>query len=239
MMLPWFHGSRKKSVRRALAFSLFAFLCLGRSLPAADTASAPRETNPAAEAAYTQTLEKRVADILAVLGLQDPAKCAKIHDCLVAQYRGLRDWHDAHDAARRTALPQQASQIDASLKQLHDQFLAHLAAELPPEQIERIKDKMTYNKVKVTYDAYCEIIPGLSEPEKQRILQLLKEAREEGMDGGSSKEKDAIFKKYKGKINNYLSSQGHDVNQAYKDWGAKQKAKTGQSNQPAPKPRPD
>src|ERR1051325_1552713 len=42
---------------------------------------------------------------------------------------------------------------------------------------------------------------------------------------GSSQKKDAVYNKYKGKINNYLSAQGHNVSQAYKDWGAKQKEK--------------
>ena len=108
--------------------------------------------------------------------------------------------------------------------------MAKLAADLTPEQVEKVKDKMTYNKVQVTYDAYCEIVRGLSGEEKSQILVFLKEAREEAMDGGSSKEKDTIFKKYKGKINNYLSDRGYDVAQAYKDWGAKQKANTAQAS---------
>jgi len=50
--------------------------------------------------------------------------------------------------------------------------------------------------------------PDLTEENKQKILELLKQAREEAMDGGSSDEKTAIFQRYKGKINNYLSKQG-------------------------------
>ena len=48
---------------------------------------------------------------------------------------------------------------------------------------------MTYNKVKVTYDAYAVIIPGLTDSDKAKILDLLKTAREKAMDGGSSSEK--------------------------------------------------
>src|SRR5262249_23382373 len=119
----------------------------------------------------------------------------------------------------------QAAQANASLKTLHDKFIASLAAELTPQQVEKVKDKMTYNKVQVTYDAYVEIVPNLTEPQKQKLLEMLKEAREEAMDAGSADEKSAIFKKYKGKINNYLTSEGHDVKQAYKVWGEKQKVK--------------
>src|SRR5438309_9114254 len=124
------------------------------------------------------------------------------------------------------------SQVKGSLKTLHDQFLARLAEPLSPEQVETVKDQMTYNKVRVTFDAYCEIVPGLTGPEKARILELLKEAREEAMDAGSADEKSAVFKKFKGKINNYLSAQGHDVAQAYRDWGQKQKAKGAKAGPP-------
>ncbi len=37
---------------------------------------------------------------------------------------------------------------------------------------------------------------------------MLKPAREEAMDGGSAKDKTAVFQRYKGRINNYLSKQG-------------------------------
>ena len=77
---------------------------------------------------------------------------------------------------------------------------------------------MTYNKVKVTYDAYCSIVPNLTDAEKARIMELLKAAREEAMDGGSAPEKSAIFKKYKDQINSYLDVQGHDTAKAFKDW---------------------
>ena len=78
----------------------------------------------------------------------------------------------------------------------------------------------------MTYDAYNEIIPGLNDVQKARILEWLKEAREEAMDCGSSKEKDAVFKKYKGKIANYLAKEGVNETKARKEWGEKQKAKT-------------
>jgi len=176
------------------------------------------------EAAYRQAIEKRTADILSVLELKDPTKSSKVHDILIVQYCALRDWHDANDLKLKRATGDQAAQINSSLKALHDKFISGLAAELTPEQVEKVKDKMTYNKVQVTYDAYLEIVPNLTEPQKKKILNLLKEAREEAMDAGSVDEKSAIFKKYKGRINNYLTAEGHNVKQAYKDWGEKQKA---------------
>lgn len=47
--------------------------------------------------------------------------------------------------------------IRASLKELHRKFIADLTAELMPAQVERVKDRMTYDKVRVTYEGYLEI----------------------------------------------------------------------------------
>jgi Spy/CpxP family protein refolding chaperone len=198
------------------------------------------------EATYTHAIEKRTADILAVLGLNDSAGSNRVHDVIITQYRSLRSWHDTNDA-RLKALRKQAGgtdkdqagqaqtqigQVQSSLKALHDQFIARLTADLTPEQVEKVKDKMTYNKVQVTYRSYCEIVPNLTEEQKARILELLKEAREEAMDCGSAEEKTAVFQKCKGKINNYLSQQGHNVSKAYKDWGEKQREKSAANTNP-------
>jgi hypothetical protein len=114
-----------------------------------------------------------------------------------------------------------AAQLAVQSKPLHEQFLTKLAGSLTPEQIEQVKDLMTYNKVKVTYDAYCVIVPNLTDAEKAKVLELLKLAREEAVDGGNAPEKSAIFQKYKDQINAYLDAQGHDTAKAFKDWLAK------------------
>jgi hypothetical protein len=188
--------------------------------------------------AYERTIEKRAQDVLTALHLNDPSKAARVHDTMIAQYRALNAWHDANDARlgirfrnaaeKKTprATPEEADHARSELKALHDQFLARLAADLTPEQVEQVEDKMTYGKVAVTYNAYLEIVPGLTDAEKAHILALLKDAREQAIDGGSEKEKSAIFKKYKGKINVFLTADGHDVSKAYKEWGERQKEKS-------------
>lgn len=178
------------------------------------------------EANYTKAIEGRTAKILGALALSDANKAAKVHDIVIAQWRALRAWHDANDPKLKAAAksnPEQAAQIRASLKSLHNEFLAKLATQLTPAQIETVKDEMTYNKVRVTYDAYCEIIPTLTDAQKAKVMELLKEAREEAMDCGSAGEKSAVFKRYKGKINNYFVSQGVDERKARKEWSEKQK----------------
>jgi len=187
--------------------------------------STPPASSADLEAAYAKSLEIRTDSILTLLALTDAAKSNAVHDILIAQYRALR----ARDEVINAKLKSAGKEVDylnrseelAGAKILHDEFLAQLSAQLTPEQIETVKDKMTYNKVKVTYDAYCAIIPNLIDADKEKIMELLKAAREEAIDGGSAPEKSAIFQKYKNQINDYLDAHGHDVAQAYKDWNAK------------------
>jgi hypothetical protein len=91
---------------------------------------------------------------------------------------------------------------------------------------------MVYGKVQVTYNAYIGMVPSLNDQQKAMILDLLKQAREEAMDGGSAEEKSAVFKRYKGKINNYLSSQGVDLKKAERAFMQNMKAKSA-ATQPA------
>lgn len=183
-----------------------AVVLLSSTIFAAETNSPSAQ----AEAKYTQVIEGRTDDILKVLALSDTNKAASAHDIIMTQYRALKSWHAANDENLESNRSDASvvAQIRASLKALHDDFLSRLATNLSPEQIDRVKDKMTYGKVQFTLNGYLTQYPNLSEANKNKILELLKQAREEAMDGGSSEEKTAVFQRYKGKINNYLSRQG-------------------------------
>ena len=196
-------------------------------------ASAQEQTPPLTvaerEAAYVAAIQKRAEDILVQLALSDAAKSNKVTEIIVTQYRALRTRDEAIDAKMKAAVKEsfgadRATLFETMTKPLHEGFLAKLAAELTPAQVETVKDKMTYNKVKVTYDAYCAIVPGLTDADKAKIQELLKAAREEAIDGGSAAEKTQIFQRYKDRINAYLDAHGHDVAKAYADWNAKQEA---------------
>ena len=185
---------------------LLAAMLLAISTFAAETNSPAAD----AEAKYTAAINGRTADILKILALTDADKAAKVRDTIIAQYRSLKAWHEENDAKLKTAKADTnaVAQIRGSLKTLHASFLARLAENLSPEQIEQVKDKMTYGKVQFTFAGYASQYPGLSAANRQKILELLKQAREEAMDGGSAAEKTAVFTKCKGKINNFLSKQG-------------------------------
>jgi hypothetical protein len=203
-------------------------ISIGISAPAAKAQTAQTNlTSEQIETNYTNAIEKRTANILSALNLSDSNKATCVHAVVLAQWVALRAWHDANDAKLKAAKSDAnaVAQIQMSLKQLHNNFIANLSETLTPSQIELVKDKLTYGVVEVTYNAYLEIVPNLTDADKVKILTLLKDGREEAMDAGSSKEKAVIMKRYKGKINNYLDAHGHNVARAYKDWGAKQKTK--------------
>jgi hypothetical protein len=186
--------------------ALTVFSVAAKDKTAAETNLPPEQ----AEAKYTAAIEGRTADILKVLALTDSEQAAKVHDVIIAQYRALNTWHDENDARLKASAKDTnaVAQIRVPLRAIHDAFLARLSESLTPSQVEQVKDKMTYGKVQFTYAGYLAAYPNLAEEHKQKILELLKQAREEAMDGGSADEKTAVFQKCKGKINNYLSKQG-------------------------------
>jgi hypothetical protein len=203
-------------MRKSLLVIGLVSLGIISNLSAAEEKSVMVSTNTIpddTEAKYTQAIEGRTADILALLDISDPVIKGKVHDTIMTQYRALRAWHDENDAKLKASAgdTNAVAQINASLKTLHNEFLSGLAANLTPEQIDKVKDKMTYGVVQVTFNAYTKMYPDLTDPEKKQIMVWLVEARETSMDQGSSDAKHAVFGKYKGRINNYLSKQGYDA----------------------------
>lgn len=188
--------------------------------------STPPATPAELEVIYTRAINERTENIVAALNLTDAAKSNQVQKILIRQYRLLRARDMVIDATltaegKDASYANRASFVTTETKPLHDYFLAELGRLLTPSQVDTIKDRMTYNKLEVTYNAYCEIIPGLDDAAKAKIKELLTAAREEAMDAGSAGEKSAMFQKYKDQINAYLNGHGYDVKQAYKDWEAK------------------
>lgn len=195
-----------------------------------------------------KTLEKHTRPILEALKLNNADKEAKVRDTLAEYLKSLNTWHATNDAqikslwnafskARNkqdeTGANAALAKIDgvyASFKPYHEKFLAALSSVLTPEQVETVKDALTVNKVKVTFNAYGQIFHGLTDEQKAFILKNLKAAREEAIDASAMTEKSAFFKKYKVKIEAYLTAHGYDVKQSYKDFVAKQKAEAARKN---------
>lgn len=214
-----------KALSLALLVSLVS-VATAPSLLAQTTRPASIQSAPSSDEKYENTINDRTAKIVDALGLTDDAKKSAVHEIIKTQYRSLNTWHEAHDKRRAelrklvgkspepTAEKNELDALNASLKEIHNWYLAALAEHLTQAQIDTVKDKMVYGKVQVTYNAYLSQNPTLKEEEKAFILEQLINAREEGMDGASTEEKNKIFDQYKGRINNYLSKLGYGKKKA-------------------------
>ena len=217
-------------------FFTFRSLLLAALLGTASaTIAVAQEQQPteSKEAAYSRTINERAAKIAVTLGLPDEASRAQVSDIIAGQYRALNDVHEARKAqlAALKAKPQDAAtatetkkiedQTTAALDKLHGKYLKQLSRKLTPAQVDQVKDGMTYRVLPITMTAYEDMLPNLTATQKAQMLAWLTEAREHAMDASTSEAKHAWFGKYKGRINNYLSAAGIDMNQAGKDWQAR------------------
>lgn len=191
---------------------------------------------------YMKVITERSDKIIAELGILDSIAYYQARALVVNQYAAINAHHEAREAeikkikekfAGQEALLDQTraayeAEEDARLRVLHAEFIKKLEEVLEPIQIEGVKNGMTYGVLPLTYRAFQEMIPTLTSEEKAWILLWLTEARELAMDAPDSKGKHQIFGKYKGRINNYLSKRGYDLQKEGDAWKARrEKEKTG------------
>ena len=179
---------------------------------------------------YVETILKRSQKVTDELGITYTVEGRNVLNIVANRYFRLNDIFAERDSliAKSKSNRQIAeAQADSKLYRSHFGFEADLSKYLSPSQIETVKDVMTFNVVKVTYDAQLDMIPTLKEEEKQQILAWLKEARELAIDAESSKKKHEVFGKYKGRINNYLSARGYDLVKEREAWNERIKARGG------------
>ena len=182
--------------------------------------------------AYINTITQRAQKIVATLGISDSSKFYTVQGIIIQQYQNLNNHHNIFNQEIRsiksdsTINKQTVSAAINSIEEkraqffadLNKKYIAQLEAEITAEQITKVKDGMTYNKVAVTYNGYCSMILNLTQEQKTTIYNYLVEARDFAMDAESSKKKDEWFGKYKGRINNYLSIQGYDLRKEGEEW---------------------
>lgn len=189
--------------------------------------------------AYVKMITERSAKIVANLGITDAKKTEKVTVIIRDQYSDLNDIYAARDihvktireknkdnkVERDSALAKDSRVVETSLAKLHKKYISKLSAQLTNEQVDLVKNGMTYNVLPITYKAYQEEILTLTDEQKKQILVWLTEAREHAMDAESSDKKHAWFGKYKGRINNYLSAAGYDLKKEGIEWEKRRKAK--------------
>ncbi|MFH7018339.1 DUF3826 domain-containing protein [Flavobacterium sp. FlaQc-47] len=181
---------------------------------------------------YIKVTNERASKIVVKLELANPAKEKAVTEIIAQQFRDLSEIQDGRDAEikkikENSALAKEKqtekidklkSKADESIAKLHKSYLKKLGKELSEDKITEVKDGMTYGVLPITVAGYNDMLPNLTEAQKEYIYKALVEAREHAMDGGSSKEKHGWFGKYKGRINNYLSKESYDLNKESADW---------------------
>jgi Spy/CpxP family protein refolding chaperone len=193
----------------------------------------------AEDTAYIKVVNERAAKIVAVLGIAEGTQFTQVQNIIAQQYRHLNQVHESSKAtitslkqstsgtkeAIAEAIKKEEEARDAKLAQLHTAYIKQLQTSLTAEQVEKVKDGMTYRVLPITYAAYQDMIPRLTDVQKQQIYTWLTEARDHAMDAESSDKKHWWFGKYKGRINNYLAAAGYDLKKEGEEWEARKKAK--------------
>ena len=189
---------------------------------------------------YVESIVSRSQKIVDKLGINDAKVAEDVRNVIANRYFTLNDIYDTRDAkvkeikesdlvgeAKNNALKAAEDAKDAALYRIHFAFPADLSLFLTEEQIEAVKDGMTYGVLKITYDSHLDMIPSLKKEEKAQIYAWLKEAREFAIDAENSDRKHAFFGKYKGRINNYLAKRGYDLTKEREEWYKRVKARGG------------
>ena len=161
---------------------------------------------------YVETIKGRAQKIVDGLQLTDAQKAENVRNIIANRYFLLNDIHAKYD--KKT----QEDALYAELYKHHFELASALALYLNEEQIDAVKDGMTYGRLKRDYNAQLEMIPTLKEEEKAQILVWLREAREYAIDAADSKGKHFWFDKYRGRSNNWLSSRGYDLKKEREAW---------------------
>ena len=206
---------------------------------AAGSLQAQQSVVIAEDTGYIRVVNERAAKIVAVLDIKDESKFKQVQSVIAQQYRSLNNIHESSKAivaglkqsttltkeAIAEAVKKEEEEKNAKLMQQHAVYIAQLKKELSGGQVEKVKDGMTYRVLPITYAAYQDMIPSLTDAQKQQIYAWLTEAREYAMDAESSDKKHWWFGKYKGRINNYLAAAGYDLKKEGEEWEARKKAK--------------
>lgn len=187
---------------------------------------------------YWKVVKGRAHKIVEQLNIEDINKAQTVENIIAQHYVNIKSLDDEKEAAvkavKETKIPKAIEDekmaivnTDAEEKRnaVTSKFVKELKANINDNQVEKVKDGLTYNVLPITYKAYQDMLPQLSTEEERYIYDALVEAREHAMSAGSSKEKHGWFGKYKGRINNYLSARGYDLSKESKAWEERVRAK--------------
>lgn len=191
---------------------------------------------PAIGRAQTDTTNQKANEWAAGLKLSDPEKEKRVAAAIATHLSTIRNWNNEHPfttvpAGINPATGNKLSDLDRQViansampATVHTDLMTALKNELTPEQVEYILDQYTIGKVAFTLKGYQAIVPDLKPEEEAKIVEYLKQAREQAIDYKSMKQVSAIFEIYKTKCEQYLNNNGRNWRQLFKAYVDKVKA---------------
>lgn len=222
---------------------LRAFPTLVFTLAASLALAAENATPTAATAPKASSSERRAASLLKELKLTDAAKETKVRTILESHFATMEKWHAANDptltplwsewtAARNQPTKAEATKVGekidavyASFRPQRDAFLAALAKEISPADIEKIKNSLTRSPgMDRTANAYIEIVPTFTDADKAFVRERFAIAREQSIDTTADKEVVAFFKRQKDIVEAYIDEKGYNYKKSREAWLAKTNA---------------
>lgn len=183
--------------------------------------------------------QRKTDKIMDKLALTNDSIRENIQLVIINRYLELREIHLKYDERNKaieenTLLSQEEKPIElersyyqynSDLYRSRFGFVAWLSFYLSEKQVEMVKDAMTYHMLHVRYNDFLDLLPDLTEAEKNRVHHWLVEAREFSMDFETPRKMRQMFTKYRGRINNYLAARGYDLRKATEEQKVRQMKK--------------
>lgn len=229
---------KNKTILPALLLALFlSNATFGQEKTDAQQSQKKELTQEEKQANSNQEQEKKAAEWVASLNLNNTAKEQRLQTIIVTHLKAVRDWNNEHPgtmvpAGINPTTGQQLSDLERQIiaqssmpKTVHENLMTGLRKELNEGQVELILDKCTIGKVQFTMAGYKSIVPDMTALEEETILKFMKQAREQAVDYKSMKQISAIFEIYKTKSEQYLNNNGRNWKQMYKAFTDAIKAK--------------
>lgn len=176
----------------------------------------------------------KTTKVLKALSLSNDSIQKNIEVIVMNRYLELREIHQEYDKRNKVIeatnfskeekdkeLERSYYQYNSDLYRSRFGYIAWLSFYLSDEQVEMVKDAMTHNLLQVRYNDFLDLLPNLTKSDKNRVHHWLIEAREFSMDFETPRKMRQMFTKYRGRINNYLSSRGYDLRKATEEQEAR------------------
>jgi hypothetical protein len=183
-----------------------------------------QETTTAAATAvdpkFEESIERRAGETVAEMKLTDAAKAERVKERFKQHFRDIQSWDVAHGKDRaetfnalrkdkeNATLQAKLDGYNAQLQAMQSKFFEEMDAQLTPEQVELIKNRLIGGRYEHNLRGF-QAEYDLPPEEWAKVVAMWQQARDEAMPLGTAAAKDQLFAIYKGKVNNYLSKQGY------------------------------